>query len=144
MFIGRENELKFLSQCYESGNAEFVVLYGRRRVGKTETLKEFCKGKPSVFYSCREYTTEKQLAEFSKALLSWRQDIKAYTDCFSDWDKAFSFIGEMEGDKIYVQKQSKHSFRSTDCMGHNSERQKHNADFVRKFNEFYRERSFGG
>ena len=99
MFIGRENELKFLSQCYESGNAEFVVLYGRRRVGKTETLKEFCKGKPSVFYSCREYTTEKQLAEFSNALLSWRQDIKAYTDCFSDWDKAFSFIGEMEGDK---------------------------------------------
>ena len=75
MFIGRENELKFLSQCYESGNAEFVVLYGRRRVGKTETLKEFCKGKPSVFYSCREYTTEKQLAEFSNALLSWRQDI---------------------------------------------------------------------
>ena len=99
MFIGRENELKFLSQCYESDNAEFVVLYGRRRVGKTETLKEFCKGKPSVFYSCREYTTEKQLAEFSNALLSWRPDIKAYTDSFSDWDKAFSFIGEMEGEK---------------------------------------------
>ncbi len=97
MFIGRENELKFLNKCYESDNAEFVVLYGRRRVGKTETLTEFCKGKPSVFYSCREYTTEKQLAEFSEALLSWKPEIKAYTDVFSDWDKAFSFIGEMEG-----------------------------------------------
>ena len=97
MFIGRENELKFLNNCYESDRAEFVVLYGRRRVGKTETLTEFCKGKPNIFYSCREYTTEKQLAEFSNALLSWKPKVKAYTDTFSDWDKAFSFIGEMEG-----------------------------------------------
>lgn len=102
MFIGRENELKFLNKCYESSNAEFVVLYGRRRVGKTETLTEFCKGKPNVFYSCREYTTEKQLAEFSDAILSWKPEIKAYTDSFSDWDKAFSFIGEMEGEKKTV------------------------------------------
>lgn len=102
MFIGRENELKFLNKCYESSNAEFVVLYGRRRVGKTETLTEFCKGKPNVFYSCREYTTEKQLAEFSDAILSWKPEIKAYTESFSDWDKAFSFIGEMEGEKKTV------------------------------------------
>ncbi|MDD6736025.1 MAG: ATP-binding protein, partial [Clostridiales bacterium] len=97
MFIGRETELKFLNNCYESKNAEFVVLYGRRRVGKTETLTEFCKGKPNVFYSCREYTSEKQLKEFSDALLSWKPEVKAYTDSFADWDKAFSFIGEMEG-----------------------------------------------
>lgn len=97
MFIGRANELKFLNNCYESSNAEFVVLYGRRRVGKTETLTEFCKGKPNVFYSCREYTSEKQLQEFSVALLSWKPEVKAYTDSFADWDRAFSFIGEMEG-----------------------------------------------
>ena len=97
MFIGRENELKFLNTCYKSYNAEFVVLYGRRRVGKTETLTEFCKGKPHVFYSCREYTNEKQLSEFSNALLSKKPEAKTYTDSFSDWDKAFSFMGEMEG-----------------------------------------------
>ena len=102
MFIGRENELKFLNSCYESSNAEFVVLYGRRRVGKTETLTEFCKNKPNVFYSCREYTTEKQLAEFSDALLSWKPEVKAYTDSFADWDRAFSFIGEMEGEEKTV------------------------------------------
>ena len=102
MFIGRENELKFLNNCYKSDHAEFVMLYGRRRVGKTETLTEFCKGKPSVFYSCREYTTEKQLAEFSDALLSWKPEVKSYTNSFSDWDKAFSFIGEMEGKKKTV------------------------------------------
>lgn len=102
LFIGREKELRFLNKCYESNHAEFVVLYGRRRVGKTETLKEFCKNKPSVFYSCREYTTEKQLAEFSKALLAYKPEMAAYTDSFSDWDKAFTFMGEMEGDEKTV------------------------------------------
>ena len=99
MFVGRENELKFLNNCYGSDNAEFVVLYGRRRVGKTETLKEFCKDKPHVFYSCREYTSEKQLSAFSDTLLSWKPEIKVYTDSFADWDKAFSFIGEMGGEE---------------------------------------------
>jgi len=102
VFIGRENELKFLNNCYKSENAEFVVLYGRRRVGKTETLTEFCKGKPNVFYSCREYTPEKQLAEFSEALLSGKPEMKMYTDSFSDWNRAFSFIGEMEGNEKTV------------------------------------------
>ncbi len=37
MFIGREQELKFLNDKYESENGQLVVLYGRRRVGKTET-----------------------------------------------------------------------------------------------------------
>ncbi|MBO5369646.1 MAG: ATP-binding protein [Clostridia bacterium] len=95
MFIGRKTELDFLNNCYNSDNAEFVVLYGRRRVGKTETLTEFCKGKPNVFYSCREYTSEKQLKEFSDALLSAKPEVKAYTDSFADWNKAFSFMGEL-------------------------------------------------
>ena len=58
MFIGREAELKFLEDKYVSENGQLIVLYGRRRVGKTETLKEFCKGKPHVFFSCTQ-TTEK-------------------------------------------------------------------------------------
>ena len=46
MFIGREAELKFLNDKYEDIGGQLIVLYGRRRVGKTETLREFCKGKP--------------------------------------------------------------------------------------------------
>lgn len=54
------------------------------------------------FYSCREYTTEKQLKEFSQALLSWKPKVKAYTESFADWDKAFSFIGELEDERKTV------------------------------------------
>ena len=58
MFIGREKELQFLNDRYRSNKAELIVLYGRRRVGKTETLKEFCKDKNHVFYSCKECAKE--------------------------------------------------------------------------------------
>ena len=45
MFIGREKELKFLQDKYNEKKGQMIVLYGRRRVGKTETLREFWKHK---------------------------------------------------------------------------------------------------
>ena len=39
MFIGREKELDFLENKYAEKDGQLVVLYGRRRVGKTETLR---------------------------------------------------------------------------------------------------------
>jgi len=42
MFIGRKQELQFLEDKYNSKGGQLIVLYGRRRVGKTETLREFC------------------------------------------------------------------------------------------------------
>jgi uncharacterized protein len=35
IIIGRKNELKTLERCYQSKKSEFLILYGRRRVGKT-------------------------------------------------------------------------------------------------------------
>ena len=64
MFIGREKELQFLNDRYDSKKAELIVLYGRRRVGKTETLKQFCKNKKHIFYSCKECTDTEQMKLF--------------------------------------------------------------------------------
>ncbi len=36
MFIGREAELKFLNDKYTDAGGQLIVLYGRRRVGKTD------------------------------------------------------------------------------------------------------------
>ena len=48
MFKGRKKELELLEDLYDSKQFEFLVLYGRRRVGKTELLKEFTKNKKSL------------------------------------------------------------------------------------------------
>lgn len=50
MFVNRVSELELLEKRYASGKAEFFVLYGRRRVGKTELLTRFCEGKRSIFF----------------------------------------------------------------------------------------------
>ena len=92
MFIGRKQELQFLEDKYNTPGGQLVVLYGRRRVGKTETLREFCKGKPHIFYSCREVADRLQLRSFSEKLL--RENIPAanYINEFADWESALKSI----------------------------------------------------
>lgn len=41
LFVGREYEIRQLEKYRESKEAEFVIIYGRRRVGKTFLVKEF-------------------------------------------------------------------------------------------------------
>lgn len=92
MFIGRERELKFLNGKYDENGGQLVVLYGRRRVGKTETLREFCKGKPHVFFSCTQTTDRVQLRNFSKRILSEDLPAKKYISEFDSWEKAFEAV----------------------------------------------------
>lgn len=95
MFIGREAELQFLERKYNEDKGQLIVLYGRRRVGKTETLREFCKEKPHVFYSCTQSPDKIQLQKFSQQIL--REDIPAknYISEFGDWEQAFLSILEL-------------------------------------------------
>jgi len=44
-FVNRENELNFLESRYNSNSPEFIVIYGRRRVGKTELIRLSQKSK---------------------------------------------------------------------------------------------------
>lgn len=92
MFIGREMELKFLSDKYRESGGQLIVWYGRRRVGKTETLREFCKGKPHFFFSCTQTTDRVQLRNFSDRILKENIPAKNYITEFADWEKAFRAI----------------------------------------------------
>jgi len=104
MFIGRKNELKFLEDKYNSENGQLIVLYGRRRIGKTETLRQFCKGKQHVFYSCRECNDKLQLRSFSEKLLKENIPASKYINEFDSWENAFRAILELPhvGKKLIV------------------------------------------
>lgn len=96
MFIGRKKELQFLNERYNSKKAELIVLYGRRRVGKTETLKEFCKNKKHIFYSCKECTDTEQLKSFSQIVLKTGIPASNYISNFENWEQLFKSILEIE------------------------------------------------
>lgn len=100
MFIGRKTELAFLNDHYNSNSAELIVIYGRRRVGKTELINEFCKSKKTIFYLCNEYQDNIQLTSFSKKVLAYSSS--PITDSFSDWERAFNYLGEIDSNEKLV------------------------------------------
>ncbi|MBM3677957.1 MAG: ATP-binding protein, partial [Actinobacteria bacterium] len=54
MFINREDELRALERRSQSGRGEFLVVWGRRRVGKTELLSHFLEGRRGVHFEATE------------------------------------------------------------------------------------------
>ena len=105
MFIGRDSELKFLNDKYEENGGQLIVLYGRRRVGKTETLREFCKGKPHIFFSCTQTIDRVQLRNYSNCMLKEDIPAKNYISEFDDWEKAFRAVLDLpygEAKKLLV------------------------------------------
>ena len=63
-FIGRTAELHVLSRGFESARSEFVPIYGRRRVGKSELILKFMTNKPGVYYLGQQSSAALQLREF--------------------------------------------------------------------------------
>ena len=88
-FIGRKNELDFLEQKYKSENGQLVIIYGRRRIGKTETIKQFCNDKSAVFFTCTQTEDKNQLKNFSSILLSNNLPQAKYISEFNSWEQAF-------------------------------------------------------
>jgi len=70
--IGRKDEIKELEKYYDSGRPELVVVYGRRRVGKTYLIKEYFKNN-FTFYFTGEINSSiaTNLANFDKAIIEY-------------------------------------------------------------------------
>jgi len=100
MFIGREKELERLHQLYWEDCFQLFVLYGRRRVGKTTLLKEFCRDKEAIFYSA-EQTNDKNNVEKFSALIFEHYGETAL-EPFSSWENALTYIDERQKDKRLI------------------------------------------
>jgi AAA+ ATPase superfamily predicted ATPase len=92
MFVGRKYEIDKLNELYSEEKFHCVVLYGRRRVGKTRLLTEFCKDKNSIFYVSEQHNDLLSLEKFSSQVLE-HYDLGEYAPRFESWDAAFKFIG---------------------------------------------------
>lgn len=91
--IGREYEMSELKRCVESDRSEFVIIYGRRRVGKTFLVDTFFNSKYDFsFVGGHKLNKTKQLRNFAKALKKYASMDKQ--PVFSDWDDAFDALEE--------------------------------------------------
>ncbi len=62
--VNRQFELNFLNQTYKLVGFKCVLLYGRRRIGKTELIKEFIKDKQGIYFLCSKRSVEENITEF--------------------------------------------------------------------------------
>ena len=63
-FVNREKELQHLNSAYNSDRSELFVVFGRRRIGKTELLRQFIKEKNAVYFLADERGDAANLSEF--------------------------------------------------------------------------------
>ncbi len=102
MFINREQELTWLKERYASGKAEFIVLTGRRRVGKTALLTEFAADKPGVYFLAYLDSAETLLRNLSAALWEAEHGPGAAPGSYGSWLGLFQAVGRLATDRRFV------------------------------------------
>lgn len=90
--IAREKECMQLERCLNSNRSEFVIIGGRRRIGKTFLVEQYFGKKYSFKYvGVHKQATKVQLANFAKALQKYSGKKQKV---FSDWFEAFDALEE--------------------------------------------------
>lgn len=90
--VGRERECQELHRVMESDRSEFVIVYGRRRVGKTFLVDQYYQGQYDfTFVGGHNLSRQRQLTSFSRALKKFSG---TKPDKFSDWFDAFDALEE--------------------------------------------------
>lgn len=102
-FFGRQSELELLDQLWSSTKEEFLILYGRRRVGKTALLTEWIRrtGNRALYWVASPTSSVAQLRSFSHAIFNFANpDAPAPNDfSYVTWEQAFQQAAQLAKDK---------------------------------------------
>ena len=90
MFIGREKELKELNSLYDSDQFEFVVLYGRRRVGKTALISRFLEQKNAIYFMGIESNAKQNLENLTQSIFQTGSD--SFPLSFLNFQAALEYV----------------------------------------------------
>ncbi|MBC7286460.1 MAG: ATP-binding protein [Armatimonadetes bacterium] len=91
-FINREQELAALENAYARDGAEFFVIYGRRRVGKTELIARFCEGKRYVYFEAARLPDGENLAHFVQEIGRALQDPVFSSAVYTEWEPPLQYL----------------------------------------------------
>ncbi len=63
-FIGRQREMDMLVRAYQSGQSSLIPIYGRRRIGKSELVRQFLRDRPGIYLMGKQAPESHQIQEF--------------------------------------------------------------------------------
>lgn len=90
-FINRERELGALEKFWEEDAAQFVVIYGKRRIGKTELIKQFIKEKPHIYFLAQRINENENLRFLGEAIGEFYSDDILKRTGFQEWKWFFEY-----------------------------------------------------
>lgn len=91
-FIDREEELRALEKEYARDEAAFLVLYGRRRAGKTTLLSEFIKEKNALYYLATEESEQQNLRAFRELVADFTDSSLLREATIERWEPLFEAL----------------------------------------------------
>ena len=91
-FVDRERELLTLRQEYERTGSSMVILYGRRRVGKTTLISEFIRDKHALFFLASEESEAQNRTAFKEKAADFIDSDLLRAASVSKWDVIFQAI----------------------------------------------------
>lgn len=103
-FIDREAEMRVLEDEYQREDSSLVILYGRRRTGKTTLISEFIKDKPALFFLATEESETQNRAAFKEQAAEFIDSDLLRSAAVSNWDAVFAAVMEhrFEGKPVIV------------------------------------------
>jgi len=99
-FCNRKRELAFLEGKYRTSGSQLIVLYGRRRIGKTELIREFLQDKKGAYIYC----TRESFSENMKTFASQFQELtgKRYFEDIRSLNHLFETLVDVVGEERVV------------------------------------------
>ena len=94
-FHNRESELKRLNESFSRNEKQLVIVFGRRRLGKTTLLRKFSQTHDAFFFSCPISTAGEALKQFQKQMAEKFDEPILRKATFSGWQEALEYIFEM-------------------------------------------------
>ncbi|OIP97077.1 hypothetical protein AUK40_04070 [Candidatus Wirthbacteria bacterium CG2_30_54_11] len=101
-FINRTVELDRLQRLWDSGTAQLAVVYGKRRVGKTELIRQFLLKNSGIYYLADKRTHHEQLLEFGRVVGDFFDDLIVRQNGFIDWLQAFQYLEQRSHDRQFI------------------------------------------
>jgi len=102
MFVNRVQELGYLGERAQARGGELVLLYGRRRVGKSALLREFCAGRAHVYYLASQVREADNLDQFREALAAGHPDPLLDSLRFNSWEAALAYVTRLAARERFV------------------------------------------
>ena len=101
-FINRENELQFLNDEYNRMGSSLVILYGRRRVGKTELASAFMRNKNALYFLVTEENENQNRNMFKEAIADFCNNDLLKNAKIDDWGVLFKTLISMSKEEKLV------------------------------------------